>query len=339
MKKYIVGVDGGNTKTDYFLFDTEANFIDFYRGGTCSHEGLKDSFAGSHRIMNEVLTAFLGRNGLTPGEISSSVFGLAGVDTPTEKFNLEQIVEQIGFSNYRVVNDSFLGIKAGTTHGYGVCSINGTGTSSGGIDRHGNTLQVGGIGSIVGDEAGGRYISRLAVRTCYDELFRFGEKSSLTKIVLDLLGVTDPNLLMEAITHTYSRNKVDYNLLTIAVFEEANKNDRVAIRLLKQIGENLARSAGGVISHLDFEDTVDVVLAGSVWVKGASPVMVDSFKEHIEAFTHKKCNIHVLQVPPATGAVIWALECALDQFPEKEIQTKIIQQVQEQLDRIEKGSI
>ena len=47
MKKYIIGVDGGNTKTDYFLFDSEGNFIDFHRAGTCSHEGLKDSFEGS----------------------------------------------------------------------------------------------------------------------------------------------------------------------------------------------------------------------------------------------------------------------------------------------------
>ena len=42
--KYILGVDGGNTKTDYYLFDTDGNFIDMYRGGTCSHEGLKDAF-------------------------------------------------------------------------------------------------------------------------------------------------------------------------------------------------------------------------------------------------------------------------------------------------------
>ena len=38
MKKFIIGVDGGNTKTDYLLYDTEGNFIDGVRSGTCSHE-------------------------------------------------------------------------------------------------------------------------------------------------------------------------------------------------------------------------------------------------------------------------------------------------------------
>ena len=54
-KKYIIGVDGGNTKTDYLLFDTEGNFIDGLRSGTCSHEGLKDSFDGSYSLDGSVI--------------------------------------------------------------------------------------------------------------------------------------------------------------------------------------------------------------------------------------------------------------------------------------------
>ena len=30
MKKYIIGVDGGNSKTDYLLFDVEGNFKYYY---------------------------------------------------------------------------------------------------------------------------------------------------------------------------------------------------------------------------------------------------------------------------------------------------------------------
>ena len=89
MKKYIIGVDGGNTKTDYFLFDSEGDFIDFTREGTCSHERLPDSFEGSYTIMKEVFDRFLSRNNLTPKDISAAVFGLAGVDTPFQKQKLE----------------------------------------------------------------------------------------------------------------------------------------------------------------------------------------------------------------------------------------------------------
>ena len=64
--EYILGVDGGNTKTDYYLFDIEGNFIDMYRGGTCSHEGLKDSFDGTYRVMKQVFDEFLGKHNLKP---------------------------------------------------------------------------------------------------------------------------------------------------------------------------------------------------------------------------------------------------------------------------------
>ena len=62
MKDYILGVDGGNTKTDYFLFDSEGNFVDHYRGGTCSHEGLSDSFDGTYRVLKSVFDSFLEKN-------------------------------------------------------------------------------------------------------------------------------------------------------------------------------------------------------------------------------------------------------------------------------------
>ncbi|NLT01446.1 MAG: N-acetylglucosamine kinase, partial [Acholeplasmataceae bacterium] len=188
MKEYIIGVDGGNTKTDYFLFDIAGNFIDFYRGGTCSHEGLHDSFAGSYRVMNEVFTNLFQRNKITIEQIKTAVFGLAGVDTPFQKAKLEEVVQMLGFTQFKVVNDSFLGIKAGTTNGYGVCSINGTGTSSGGIDLDGKNLQVGGIGAIVGDEAGGSWIARQAIRVVYDACYRFGQQTLLTEIVMKELG-------------------------------------------------------------------------------------------------------------------------------------------------------
>lgn len=333
-KKYIIGVDGGNTKTDYFLFDIEGNFIDFYRGGTCSHEGLSDSYEGSYRVMNEVFTELFNRNNITVNDIEAAAFGLAGVDVPIQKTNLENVVKRLGFKNYVVVNDSFLGIKAGTTAGFGVCSINGTGTSSGGIDPGGNTLQVGGIGQIVGDEAGGYHLSRLVIRAAFDEAYRFGPKTSLTPIVMNFLGITDKYYLMEAISTKYLTRSLNYTDLTIALFDEANKGDIVAISLLKSIAEQLARSAGGCVVNLDFGDEVEIVLAGSVWVKGSCPVMIEEFTRLINQFTQKRCIIKVLEVPPATGAIIWALEIAKKSFPSQELREKIVQTVASELHKI-----
>lgn len=333
MKKIVLGVDGGNSKTDYFLFTSEGEFIDFHRGPTCSHEQFKNGYLGSYEAMEKVFSTFLPKNNLKPEDIYASVFGLAGVDTPTQRENLEKVVEKLGFKNYKVVNDSFLGVKAiGES---GVCSINGTGTSSGGIDDEGNYLQVGGIGAIVGDEAGGNYIGRCAIRAVYDHCYRFGKPTTLTKIIMDYFKITDKYYLMDAISDGLVNRKIDFNFLNLQVFSEANKGDEVSIEILKQIGENTARSAGGVISNLNFKGKVNVILAGSVWAKGKSQVMLERFKEVILTNTKKDCNFIVLNVPPATGAVIWAIELANKKYPDEELKEKIINNVERKLSELE----
>ncbi len=330
---YILGVDGGNTKTDYFLYDTKKGLIGMHRGGTCSHEGLKDSFMGTYRVMKEVLDSFLPQFGLCVSDINAACFGLAGDDFPSQQKKLDDVMVRLGFKNFKVVNDSMLGIKAGTQNGVGVCSINGTGTVAGGIDLDGNTLQVGGIGEIVGDEAGGRFIARKVVRAAFDELMRCGIKTSLTPIVLNLLQVKDPMMLMETIGEVYIPGKVDYNVLTIACFEEANKNDLAALNILKTMADNLARSASGAVVHLNLPKKPEIVLAGSVYVKGSCPVLIDEFKKKVCEYTKRDCEFKVLTVPPATGAIIWALELYQGSFPTFDVRQSIIQDVKKALEK------
>ena len=194
--------------------------------------------------------------------------------------------------------------------------INGTGTSTGGIDLDGNYLQVGGIGYFTGDEAGGRWLAKRAIRQVHDSLYRFGKDTVLIKIVMDELGITDKYYFTEAISERMKN--VNLHKLTLAVFENANKGDEVCIDLLKEMADNLARSTGGCVVNLNLGENPTIILAGSVWVKGSCPVLIDEFKKKINYYTKKECNVVVLRNPPATGAIIWAMELATNNYPSKE---------------------
>ena len=111
---------------------------------------------------------------------------------------------------------------------------------------------------------------------------------------MDYFKITDKYYLMDAISDGIVNRKIDYNYLNLQVFKEASLGDEVSIEILKQIGENTARSAGGVINNLNFKGKVNVVLAGSVWVKGNSEVMLEKFKEVILTNTKKDCNFITL---------------------------------------------
>jgi N-acetylglucosamine kinase-like BadF-type ATPase len=330
MNKYIIGVDGGNTKTDYLLFDVTGKFIDGMRCGTCSHESPKiGSFEGAYIEMNNKITELLSRNNLTIKDVVSGAFGLAGVDAPFQKKALESAVEKIGFTKYAVVNDGFLGIKAASKTGTGVCSINGTGTVNVGIDEEGNWMQVGGIGYVAGDEAGGSFLARAAVRLAFDECFRFGGKTKVTEYVFKMYEIESKKDLSNAIVG----KRVDSTYLIKALFSCANEGDAEAIKVLRTAGENMGRSISGCIAEINIKEPVQVILAGSVWAKATNFEMLDCFKETVLKLTNKKCDFIVLKEPPVLGAILWALELANNELPNSCLKQYVLDQVIEYQNR------
>ena len=283
MKKYVIGVDGGNTKTDYLLYDVDGNFIDGIRCGTCSHESPKiGSFEGAYLEMNDKITKLLSQNNLTIEDVESGAFGLAGVDAPFQKKALEEAVEKIGFKKYQVVNDGFLGIKAASPTGTGACSINGTGTVNVGIDEDGKWMQVGGIGYVAGDEGGGSFLARAAVRIAFDEAYRFGPKTKVTEDVFKMYEITSKKEFSDAIVG----KRIDSTYLIKSLFNRANEGDLPAIKVLETAGENMGRSTAGVIAEINVKEPINVILAGSVWAKATNDNMVNKFKEHAQIKSH-----------------------------------------------------
>lgn len=328
MSKYVFGVDGGNSKTDYFLFDIEGNFIDHIHTGTCSHERFSDGYLSTYRIMNENIQHMLTRNQLSIDHIAAGAFGLAGADFPSQKQNLCQVIEQIGFTQYATDNDSFLGIKAGSSKGYGICSINGSGTVTGGISPTGKRLQVGGVGELSGDEAGGFFMAGKVLRAIYDSFYRMGPKTQMTDPVMELLQVPDEEFFLEyAVNGAQNRTLPNTKLLQI-MFSAADNGDLAAQHILTRTAQQLAYSTIGCLNRLDFGKEVDIILAGSVWAKAESPLMFNHYKQYVAELTDHKCNFIILQVPPATGAVLWALELALGHPVNAEIRQKVIKAIE-----------
>ena len=321
---YVIGVDGGNTKTDYLLYDLEGNFIDGIRSTTCSHEAPSvGGFDGAYQIMKQNINTLLSKNKLTIDQVRVGVFGLAGVDAPFQKKALEEAVAKIGFKQYVVVNDGFLGIKAASPNGIGVCSINGTGMVNVGIDEHANTIQVGGIGYMAGDDGGGSYLARSAIRLAYDAAFRFGPSTKISDDVFKMYGITDKKELNNALVG----KPIDSTFLIKALFQRANENDLLAKELLQKTGENIAKSTSGVIAELSFNQPINIILAGSVWAKATNDDMLNAFKKTILKLTNKQCHFIILKEPPVLGAILWALEIALKNLPSKALKQKVLESI------------
>lgn len=307
----VLGVDGGGTKTDYMLFDTKGNLIDCMRGGGTNHEGFAGGIAELEVLLSDTIHPFLNRNGICPGDLAASVFGMAGADVPKQRAALSAVFSQMGFGNFLVVNDAFLGVKAGTRRGCGICAVNGTGNTIAGIDRTGRMLQVAGCGWVSGADGGAAAMALQALRAVYEEHFCLGLHTAMTSDIMRLLSIDDPERFIEALYDHYYTGEITPRHILNVLFECGNAGDQAAVGILRKVGGQIARCIAGCAFRLDFGQELDIVLVGSVMLKAACPVMADTLKAETTALTGKSANFISLDVPAAAGAGCWANELVL----------------------------
>jgi len=306
MSKYLLGVDGGNTKTDYLLCTLEGDFVDVYRTGSCSHE-VVDGYDGMEQVMSNQLGELLKRNNASFADIAAAGLGLAGADLPSQEAELKKRVEKIGLKKYALSNDGILGIKGASNSGVGLCAVNGTGTVIVGIDESGNTLQVGGVGQISGDYAGGGHISRTFVALLYDFFYRCGEDCTIFPEMMELFNAKPEDLLAVVSDHDAIRKNMS-KIIQLGA-RAACDGDIAAKVVFDDVGMSIGLSAAGCINNLSFKtDIIDIVLVGSIWHKTPYKGMQTVFKQTVEELSGRKCRCIVLKAPAAVGGVLWAKE-------------------------------
>jgi N-acetylglucosamine kinase-like BadF-type ATPase len=308
--EYVIGVDIGGTKSHLALFDTEGNFVDFERWGCLNHEGLPGSFAQFEDEFGQFVTRVLTRNRITMKDVAFSVLGAGGVDTVRQHKIVSKILKRLGFEVFTLLNDAFLGIPAGSETGTGICAINGTGCTLAGINKKGNMLQIGGVGVISADLGGGGNLGGSLVSAVYSELFRKGEATLMKPLLFEKLDITSKYDFVERIYEKTDDGSFDLHACGRLVFEAVKLNDAVAAGILRDIAANYAGGISCMIEELRFppDEELRVVLAGSVFVKGEHPFLIDSLKERVSGGNPgRRFRYNLLDVPNVAGAVIWAL--------------------------------
>lgn len=324
-KRYVLGVDGGGTKTDLLLCDVEGEGLRLATVGAMNHECLAGGMDELARRLPEELGAFLASAGVGPDQVAAAVLGMAGADLSSQVERIGAMVEATGLKRFKVINDAFLGVKAGTSEGYGICMVNGTGNTVGGIDRGGRWLQIAGMGWMSGEEGGGGRIAERAMRAAYDETFRLGEPTSMTPRLFSLFGARDGGEFAEATYRLHESGAGRPREVLRALFAAGNEGDAVALRILREVGEQMGRSVAGCARLLDFGDEVEVVLVGSVSLKADCPAMMDSFRAQALRLSGKRLEFIPFAASPSAGALIWALEIANGGFAEPALAKRIVE--------------
>lgn len=287
--QYIIGVDGGGTKTESVAYDLEGNILATSLTGfgnlvNDEKQALSNVIAGVEELLNK-----FGRSGL-----KGLYLGLAGSEVGD---NAKKVYEEIKTKfeiESVVMNDGDLALKALLKGEDGILVIAGTGSTSFGVNGN-KQARCGGWGQLLGDEGSAYKISIEAYKQMIHENDFGLELSELSNNILAKLNVKTVDDIVGII---YSSTKDEIANVASLVSMAAEKGDKVAINILETEGIAIAKAAERLFKKLEFEKC-SIGLVGSAIKK--SVVLRNAFESYLKESVNVIEFVDV-EVSPAKGA-------------------------------------
>ena len=241
----VLGVDGGGSKTHAAICDENGTLIGAGTAGPSNWETV--GLRGASDSIGDAIERALDGTGLRRSELDAAVFGLAGVDWPSDVPRLEGAFEalRLGIAP-AIVNDSYIALRAGVRAPWGVVVIAGTGTVAAGRNSAGETYRTLGLGRLLGDEGSASDVGEAALRAVAREYVGRGPATSLSEGLCELMGAATVAQLLEE----YSRGGERESNAAPVVLRHADRGDPVAIEIVEWAGAQLGEAARVVASRL-----------------------------------------------------------------------------------------
>ncbi|MDZ8078488.1 MAG: N-acetylglucosamine kinase [Nostoc sp. SerVER01] len=317
---YVLGIDGGGSKTVCVLVDDSGQVLGRAEAGESNYQsiGIEATFksieSAIHTATNEA------RQIINTITIEAICLGLAGVGRASDIEVVNNLVQELQNSkilpitwslqpeNIVICNDALIALVGGIGHDVGIVVAVGTGSIVFGRNHQGKTKRVGGWGYILGDE-GSAY--KIAVAGMNAALKSYDGREIATSLVdafkqhLNLESIED---LIEVIYRQQWGVKQIAALAPVVDLAAAS-GDEVANNIIDDAVQELVKSTSTVIDAIFIPDSIyEVVTTGSVWLSRSK------IHERFSASIIKKFPFMQVIYPrfePAYGAALLALTTLL----------------------------
>ncbi|MCK4781570.1 hypothetical protein KAS79_01445 [Candidatus Parcubacteria bacterium] len=305
-KKYIIGVDGGGTKTLAVLADLQGKILKKAKTGPSNPRniGVEKSVLNLAQGIKKVIKD-------TKKDKIISIFVALPAIEEEYKFKKKKIKAKLGSilkisqNKISVASDQIIAFKSGTDKKNGIVLIAGTGCVAHGW-RGKKQSKISGWGYL-GDEGSAFWAGQKTYQAILKDLGGRGAKTLITKLVFRKLKIKNKESFVKKI---YSNPTKSIPLLTIFTDEAAIKKDKIACNILKQAGQELALAVNTVIKKLNFQkQSFPLVLVGSMF---KSKILLDTVKKEV-----KKTAPKAEFIRPKNKPVAGAVKLAIEQIPKQ----------------------
>jgi N-acetylglucosamine kinase-like BadF-type ATPase len=294
----VLGIDGGNSKTDVVAATTSGRVVARRRG-----EGV-DSPLADPAAWRGQLTELVGDTLRDAGvrRARCAAYYLANVDLPAERRVARRELERAGLADETVVcNDTLAVLRAGSTRPWGVAVVSGAGINAVGVHPSGRTAGYLALGNYTGDTGGGLSIGVQGLAAAMRAWDGRGPATTLTATLPARLGLRRPRDIAVAV-HSGAVRYDDLHLLAPAVFAAA-ASDEVAAAIVAGFADEVGIMATALIRRLHLTRTdVDVVLGGGT-LQAADGALLDRVGTRVTGLA-PRARVCVLDVAPVFGALV-----------------------------------
>jgi N-acetylglucosamine kinase-like BadF-type ATPase len=246
LHQFVIGLDGGGTKTAAELFDSTGRVLSDARGGPSNFLVIGAEQAAA--VILDLCVECCSKAGIAQEHIGNVVAGLTGAGRLPEQQRMVKILVQLavdrklGLNSFVVESDARIALEGAFSGNPGIIVIAGTGSIVFGKDSEGVIHRAGGWGRIVGDEGSGYSIGREVFRVVARIIDGRIIKSNLLELLSKEFHLSTQLMIVDALY----KQQFDVASVVPLALKAAETGDTYA----KEIFHNAALDLLGPISNV-----------------------------------------------------------------------------------------
>jgi N-acetylglucosamine kinase-like BadF-type ATPase len=298
--RYVLGFDGGGTKTECVLMDEARHILARSRGGPSNP--MRVGFGGALAAVCDAARWALQSANIPPAEVAALCAGLAGAGQQDAERKMKRLLEEeFPGKTVLVCTDLELTLEA-TGEGPAIVLIAGTGSAAVGRDAHGQVARVGGHGPLLGDEGSAFDVGHRAAIAALHEFDRTGEDTTMGRLIFQELNAASWQEV-QSLAHDVP-DEVFPRIFPM-ILRAAEQGESAARALLQAAADDLATLVAALVERLQLKNQ-KFLLAKTGGMVGCSFFFDQLMDERLRAIA-PHAEFGAMAITPAESAARLAL--------------------------------